>query len=48
MFHILKMATMIAMLAFAAAGVAQARPINFRNDHARPGYASQRYAVWSK
>jgi hypothetical protein len=34
MFHIVKMATVIAMLTFAAAVVSQARPINFRNNPA--------------
>ena len=44
MSQILRMGTVIVMLAFAATGVAQARPMNYRNDHLRPGYAHTVYS----
>ena len=45
MSHILKMATVIGMLAFAATGVAESRPIYFRNNQPQPGYAGQMFAT---
>ena len=44
MSRILRMATVIGMLAFAVTGVAQARPINYRHDHFRAGYAGAVYS----
>jgi hypothetical protein len=42
--HILGRATVIAMLAFTATGVAQARPINYQHNHFRSGYAGAVYS----
>jgi hypothetical protein len=39
-----QMATVAIMLAFTATGVAQARPINYRQDHFRVGYAGSVYS----
>ena len=47
MSHTLKMATAIIMLAFAATGVAQARPFNYQHDHFRAGYAGAVYSSTS-
>ena len=47
MSHILRMATVIVMLAFAATGVAQARPFNYQHDHFRAGYAGPVYSSTS-
>ena len=44
MSHILRMATVIAMLAFAATGVAQARHINPHHNYVRSGYAGPVYS----
>jgi hypothetical protein len=43
MSHILRMATVIIMLAFAATAVAQARPINYHH-HLHAGYAGPMYS----
>jgi hypothetical protein len=44
MFHNLSLATVAVMLAFAATGVAHARPMYFHNNNVRPGYAGQVYS----
>ena len=47
MSQILRMGTVIVMLAFAATGVAQARPFIYRHDHFRAGYAGPAYSSTS-
>ena len=44
---ILRMTTAVAILAFAATGVAQARPFNYQYDHFRAGYAGPAYSSTS-
>jgi hypothetical protein len=46
MVHILRMTTAVAILAFAATGVAQARPFNYQHGHFR-GYAGPVYSSTS-
>jgi hypothetical protein len=44
MSHILKKTTVIALLAFAATGIAQARPVNYQHYQFQPGYAGPVYS----
>jgi hypothetical protein len=44
MSHILRMATVLVILAFAATGVAQAHPINYQHHHSHAGYAGPVYS----
>jgi hypothetical protein len=44
MSHILGMATVCVMLAFATMGTAQARPVNYKHYQFQPGYAGPVYS----